>query len=72
VGNTLTVHFQAGDDPVRHRKLVVYSLQGHEVISRDIAGDQKDITLDMSRLNKGMYIVNIHTGKAIKQFKFIK
>ena len=72
VGNTLTVHFQAGDDPVRHRKLVVYSLQGHKVISRDIAGDQKDITLDMSRLNKGMYIVNIHTGKAIKQFKFIK
>ena len=72
VESTLAVQFQPGNERVQHRKLVVYSLQGHTLIMRDVPGEEKDITLDVSLLKKGIYMMKIYSGKETEQFRLIK
>ena len=71
-GNVLNVHFHPGHDTAQLRRLVIYSLQGREVLSRDMANEEQDLVLDVSKLTKGIYMLKVHSGAETQLFKIMK
>jgi len=53
------------EQPIQSGKIVLFNQQGIRVMSKNISAHYQEYTFDASRLNAGLYLLQIHTADSI-------
>ena len=53
-------------------KIIVSDITGREVLKMDVKSCNNLIEIDVSKFNKGFYVINLESNRATYQARFVK